>query len=607
MKNLVPLNIPPGAYRAGTEYQGKGRWRDVNMVRWDSLGVMRPMGRLFAQVGTVGRELCAGEIVRGALAWVDSSGSEFVAFGSANGLWVYERDTSTIFQLDTVSGNVDQGSLFDATQWQLFSFGEELLCWSNINAVIEVWDLNTAGGASTLTNAPTGVRGGFCVTDERFVLALSPGNETRRVEWSDRGDATVWTPLATNQAGGYTLEGAGKLRQGVGVRGATLIISDSDVWSATYVGYPDVYDFRRVGACSIQSHMAAVSTGEKAYWMGASEFYVADAGFVQSIPCDIGDWFFNEDLKVAQATKVQASHNHQADEVWWLYESANGTDVDSYIVYNYKLGVWYNGRLPISTVVDASLTGIMSGSTGDSYAFQTPDTITVTNGGFDTDSDWTKGTAWQIAGGVANQTTPTSSSISQTLSGCTPGRSYVIEYTISNHTTGNIQVLFDNKSTAKVGANETQVVALDNNSSTPVLSFLAANGFDGDIDNVSVYAPVLMVMEQVRGQSDTAAYTHLGSDPYAKTGPMEIGSGQARVHVTGLYPDEQDSGELDFTFTTREYPTGTETTHGPYSATNPTSVRFSGRQFTMKVEPSTVYNDFRVGTHRLEIKPGGKR
>lgn len=31
---LLPLRIPPGIYRNGTEYQAKGRWYDCNLIRW---------------------------------------------------------------------------------------------------------------------------------------------------------------------------------------------------------------------------------------------------------------------------------------------------------------------------------------------------------------------------------------------------------------------------------------------------------------------------------------------------------------------------------------------------------------------------------------------
>ena len=40
---LVKLEIPPGVFRNGTEYQVSGRWYDSNLVRWID-GLMMPVG-----------------------------------------------------------------------------------------------------------------------------------------------------------------------------------------------------------------------------------------------------------------------------------------------------------------------------------------------------------------------------------------------------------------------------------------------------------------------------------------------------------------------------------------------------------------------------------
>jgi hypothetical protein len=43
VEKLVPLALPPGAYRNGTKYQAKGRFYDTNLVRWLE-GILRPVG-----------------------------------------------------------------------------------------------------------------------------------------------------------------------------------------------------------------------------------------------------------------------------------------------------------------------------------------------------------------------------------------------------------------------------------------------------------------------------------------------------------------------------------------------------------------------------------
>jgi hypothetical protein len=101
--------------------------------------------------------------------------------------------------------------------------------------------------------------------------------------------------------------------------------------------------------------------------------------------------------------------------------------------------------------------------------------------------------------------------------------------------------------------------------------------------------------------------SYSSQDVFAETGPVSIGVGDNIMQVTDLIPDEKTQGQVDLTFKSRLYPNGSESTHGPYSTANPTSVRFSGRQVRMRVEATDPKTAFRVGTMRIEAKPGGKR
>lgn len=95
------------------------------------------------------------------------------------------------------------------------------------------------------------------------------------------------------------------------------------------------------------------------------------------------------------------------------------------------------------------------------------------------------------------------------------------------------------------------------------------------------------------------------TDPYIESGPIEIGNGDQVMHVRQIIPDEDDLGEVQTTIYSSFYPTAGEVTHGPYTLTNPTSVRMTGRQ--VRVRHAQVSGGWRVGTMRLEAVPGGLR
>jgi len=78
------------------------------------------------------------------------------------------------------------------------------------------------------------------------------------------------------------------------------------------------------------------------------------------------------------------------------------------------------------------------------------------------------------------------------------------------------------------------------------------------------------------------------------------------MNVVELIPDEKTLGDVTAKFKTRFYPTAAETTYGPFTMSNPTSVRFQGRQVRMRVEGNTA-SDWRVGIMRLDTRQGGRR
>jgi hypothetical protein len=97
-----------------------------------------------------------------------------------------------------------------------------------------------------------------------------------------------------------------------------------------------------------------------------------------------------------------------------------------------------------------------------------------------------------------------------------------------------------------------------------------------------------------------------GATIFAESGPISIGAGDQVLSVTSMIPDEITQGDVSATFKTRFYPNGDEQSHGPYSMANPTDLRFTGRQIRMRVEGERLAN-WRVGTMRLDVTPGGRR
>ena len=491
---LIPINIPPGVYRNGTELQSSGRWYDANLVRWNE-GAMEPVGGWQKRTNST-----VTGVARALISWRTNSNFRLAAIGTNSKLYALTQANSlvditptgfTAGSADATSnagyglGNYgagyygtprpDTGTVTAAATWSLDTWGEYLVGCATSDGKLYEWQLDytTPTKAAVITNAPTSCTA-LLVTAERSLFALGAGGNPRKVQWSDLEDNTVWTPSSTNLAGSITLQTGGRIVLGKRVRGQNLILTDVDAHVLNYVGQPFVYQAEIAGrACGAASANCVAVLDNFAVWMGTRGFFIYD-GYVKPLPCDIYDYIFS-DINQTQITKVYAVNNSQYNEVWWFYPSGGSNENDRYAVWNYVNNHWSIGTLARTAGTDRNVftSPLMVGTDG-----------------------------------------------------------YVYDHEI---------------------------------------------GFNYD-----------------------------GALPYAESGPFQIGVGDQILYINELIPDERNIGSVSATFKSRYYPTSTETTHGPYSLTQPTSVRFNGRQIKMRVTTTTP-SDWRVGTQRLNAIPGGRR
>lgn len=369
---LIPLQIPPGVYRNGTDMQSAGRWRDASLVRWID-NTMQPVG------GWATRVTLTDQPLRGAIAWRDLSNDRWIASGSYEGLFVSSAGNS-VYDISPASFVVgdkdatinmgygggfygtstygterpDTGAYAPATTWSLDNWGEYLVACADSDGRLLEWQLNTANDAAVITNAPTGCLG-LLVTEERFLFALGAGGNGRKVQWSDREDNTTWAPLSTNEAGDIELQTSGQIMLAIRARGQAVILTDQDAHTATYQGPPFVYGFERVGSsCGAVSRLCAASVDAGVFWMGPRGFYVYAGGSVSNVPCEVADYVFS-DINRTQISKVAAVANARFGEIWWFYPSADSLENDRYVAFNYKENHWSTGILSRTSGVDGGI------------------------------------------------------------------------------------------------------------------------------------------------------------------------------------------------------------------------------------------------------------
>jgi hypothetical protein len=251
--------------------------------------------------------------------------------------------------------------------WSQANFGEDLFFTYRGGAPF-YWDASTgvttrAVYVSSLAGAsdvPVIANKAFVSDIFRFAFCFGANDfgssvlDPMLIRWSDQEDVAYWTPAATNQAGSLRLSRGSEIITAVQARQEVLVWTDTALYGMQYLGAPEVWGAQLLGDnITIASPNAAVYSGNIAYWMGTDKFYLYD-GTVQTLPCAVRSYVFN-DFNTSQYPQVIAGTNERFDEIWWFYCSADSTQNDRYVVYNYMQDIWYYGTLSRSAWMDADL------------------------------------------------------------------------------------------------------------------------------------------------------------------------------------------------------------------------------------------------------------
>ena len=270
--------------------------------------------------------------------------------------------STAIQQSDTFIGWGDAAtSLTDGQQLRLWgkdNFGEDLV-FNVQNGGVYYWDKSTnitsrAIPLSTIPNAdsqaPTVATQVLVSELGKHVVCLgaNPAGSTTQdpmlIRWSDTEDPSTWEVLNGNSAGDYRLSSGSKIIGAIKTRQEIIIWTDTSLYAMSYTGTNFVFSFSLMAeGTSIISPNAAVNANNVIYFADNENFYVYD-GSVRTLPCTVRNYVF-DDINISQRYKIFAGRNENFNEVSWYYPSANSTEVNRYVTFNYVDNTWVVGTL----------------------------------------------------------------------------------------------------------------------------------------------------------------------------------------------------------------------------------------------------------------------
>ena len=264
--------------------------------------------------------------------------------------------------------------------WTHDNFGEDLLI-NPRNGGIYYWDksnglttraveISTLGGAS---NTPTVAKQILVSDQDRHVIAFGANSlgtiiqDPLLIRFSTQESLVDWTPTATNTAGDLRLGGGSTFIQAVETKQAILVFTDKTLHAMKFIGPPFTFGLQELSKnITIMSSRSAKAVDDAVFWMGLDSFYIY-SGQTQQLPCTVKDKVFL-DFNFDQRDKVHSGVNTEFSEITWFYPTADSSEIDAYVTYNYAEQVWYYGTLSRTAWLDRGVRTLPL-ATGGNYLY----------------------------------------------------------------------------------------------------------------------------------------------------------------------------------------------------------------------------------------------
>jgi hypothetical protein len=271
--------------------------------------------------------------------------------------------------------------------WTSDNFGEDLI-FNVRDGGIYYWDATTGTGVrgvalnslSSDPSCPTIATQIIVSDNDRHVIAFGPNNfinndgsinplqDPLLIRFSTQEDPTVWTPTATNSAGDLRLGAGTHIIRAIETKREILVWTDLSLYSLQFLGPPYTFGINPI-ASNITSigYNCYATVEDNVFWMGMGKFYIYN-GRTDELPCPIKNHVFTN-INMDETDKVYAAVNSEFNEITWFYPTANSSENNVYVTYNYAEKAWSYGTLARTAWLDRGTNQYPIAASPDRYLY----------------------------------------------------------------------------------------------------------------------------------------------------------------------------------------------------------------------------------------------
>jgi len=271
--------------------------------------------------------------------------------------------------------------------WTSDNFGEDLL-FNVRDAGVYFWDATNAlsvrgvtlASVSTDPETPTIATQIIVSDNDRHVIAFGANNyrndagavtsyqDPLLIKFSNQEDYTVWTSTATNTAGDLRLGSGTHIIRAIETKREILVWTDIALYSMQFIGPPYTFGITMMAnGITAMGFNCFAAIDDVVMWMGQGKFYIY-SGSTQELPCPLKNYVFTN-LNIGESDKVYASLNSEFNEVTWFYPTADSTENNAYVTFNYVDRAWTYGSMARTAWIDRGTSTYPIAAAPDGYLY----------------------------------------------------------------------------------------------------------------------------------------------------------------------------------------------------------------------------------------------
>lgn len=317
----------------------------IDSREWLTLQSLRSFkGRIVAFPGWISL-LASGNVgAYGTLAveYLQFAGTQIFVVGGPTTVYRYNPATMLLTSITAAPFGTSRDD-----PWWPFIYQDELFIVNKIDGMFR-W--NGAGNLLAVANAPKAKSACF-LRDHILTLNYDDGvDNPLGFKWCSEAAVTIWTPLASNDAGSFALRDTPDVGVLIDILGEEAVAyKEQTIVPIRYIGGNEVFATRQmIKGIGLVGKYALINLGEEHAFMGNDRFYVYAGG--QNLDIQFGDKvnrYVYDRLHPTLRNRSQSLFIRKTDELIWAYPTIASTgDCNEFVVYNRKEKAWY-GPTPI--------------------------------------------------------------------------------------------------------------------------------------------------------------------------------------------------------------------------------------------------------------------